>query len=131
MPSGETLIHFPSKELGGKSLVSYFAGLLFDETLATYLIQYRESAETSPLFVNSEKILEENKRIDQQLRDLNLYFYNPDGSVFMDYKIMRKRKFPQDGSLGRWKESNIKLTTPSQQAFELCKKEVATWWNLK
>ncbi len=87
--------------------------------------------QNTPLFRNAEQILHENERIDQRLRELGLFFYKPDGSVFMDYKNMRDRKFPQEGALGRWEEQHIKLTMTSEQALERCKKEVATWWDVK
>ena len=46
----------------------------------------------------------------------------------MDYKNMRDRKYAPDGSLSRWQQLHIKPTMIAQDAFEICKKEVKTWW---
>lgn len=139
MVLGEIPHPYPSKELGGESLVAYFGGLLFHETVAMYLrddlanpMENRAATvKSTPLFSNAQKIIGEYKDIDRHLREQNLYFYRSDGSVFMDYKIMQERKYPSDGSLGRWQKEHIKPTMTSEQAFDICKKEVTTWWDVK
>ncbi len=119
----------PKQELGGESLVNYFAGMLFDETIAMQFVKTR--SQEAKIFEGADKILQENERIDQHLRNQGLYFYEPNGSIFMDYKKMRERKYSEDGSLSKWQEQHVKPTMSAEQAFKICKKEVTTWWDVK
>lgn len=124
MKSGELVQ--PTQELGGESLVDYFAGMLFDETIAMYFVETRSGS--APIFADAATVLARRDKIDQHLREEGLYFYGSGGSVFMDYKNMRDRKYAPDGALSRWTNEHIKPTMSAQEAFEVCKKEVATWW---
>lgn len=139
----------PDKEYCGEDMVRYYASLLLDESMAGVLMeQYRidpsiiNDPERIKLFQDEKQFRKEHSETDKRLRDNNCYFYGEkgEGSVFMDYKIMRENYVTRlgesmgmtgkDATYAGYKSvsSLFNANMSTQEAFEVALKTVAQWW---
>ncbi len=137
----------PDKDYCGQKMDQYYALLLMDETIAILMIDQWNITHNN-ISLNPKIGTEyDNKyrpirdKIEQQLKDKDCYLYHkyqyPEGSgnksggsVYSDYKHMRAIGFPKLGKLSQWQKSTFNLNQSADKMYNLCLKEVQTWWNL-
>ncbi len=136
----------PSKEYGGQDIPRYFALMFLNETIA--MICAKAKRFDFPVVAALDVFSAEADRIGEELRAQNLYFYDTegqrDGSVFMDYKLLRNLAYAKVGEehganeehrveVGvRALKSQITADMTTEQAFEIAQKIVNTWdWEYK
>lgn len=132
----------PGKDHCGEDMVRYFALMYLQEVFANFIIDSSTHGlldpavyENSPLFKDAQKLTDEWNQTSARLREKDCYFYgrgqkSGDGSVFMDYKMMRSHFYKNafKGNYLKVFRTAITLETTSEQALEWCAKQVVRWW---
>lgn len=85
----------PAKDFGGENIPELYAQMLVDEVVGMMYAQTRNF--DLPIGTGIDQIEAEQKAVTSRLKDRNLYFHKPDGSIFMDYKIMRGEAYRKIG----------------------------------
>jgi hypothetical protein len=118
----------PPKDYCGENMPSFFAYLFWNESLQRFMKPTNIlTVDSLPLFQGEKEIMAKYEIVGKSLRDKGCYFYPGGGSVFSDYKRIRDAHFPEK-ALTQWVSENINTNMSSQQAFDIVKSLVDTWW---
>jgi len=128
----------PTQNYGGENIPELYARMLLDETVAMLCVQARNF--DIPIAQGIDALLAEQNAVTERLKQSGAYFYEPDGSVFMDYKIMRGEAYrkigkemgeddPEEASvLGHQalrEQFNSDMST--EEALQLARSIIANW----
>jgi len=130
--------HPPAKNLGGENIPALYAQFFVDEIVAMIFVKTRNF--NLPIAKGINKLTQKNEDIEKRLKKSNLYFYEPNGSVFMDYKIMRNEAYekigkemgekdPEKASILGYNElkKQFNLNMSTDDALQLARNIVANW----
>lgn len=85
----------PAPNYGGVDLKEYFALMFSNEVLTMICVKAKRF--DFPIVEEVDVIIDKQKEITHRMKERNTYFYKSDGSIFMDYKIMRGEAFLKIG----------------------------------
>jgi len=113
----------PKKIVGGENNFELCAIRLYDQVAV--MLSTRSRNFDLPIVAESDRYLREKDRMIESMKQKGVYFHEPDGSVFMDYKIMRELASKQDG----WEniEAQFKPEMSTDEAMQLARSIVANW----
>lgn len=113
----------PRKEIGGENNFELCAIRLYDQIVA--MMAVKTGNFELPISSGADEFLKEKERIIESMKQKGVYFYEDEGSVFMDYKIMREKASANQG----WEsiESQFSPDMSTEEAMELARSIVANW----
>lgn len=128
----------PSKDHGGENIPDLFARMLLNEIVG---IMYAKLRKDLPIENGIDEILDEMKSVNNRLREKGEYFYDPEGSIFMDYKIMREQAYRTIGNEAGKEDteeaiiygnkevkSKFSPEMPVGEALYIAREIVDQWW---
>ncbi len=128
----------PTKDYGEENILELYAQMFANETIT--MICAKAKRFDFPITTDIDNILAQEKEVTTRLREKGLYFYEPDGSIFMDYKIMRGEAYKKIGRelgiedpeeakiVGHNKlQEQFKSEMSTKEALNTARKIVSTW----
>jgi hypothetical protein len=130
--------HPPAPDHGGEDIPELYARMLVDEVVGMMCAETRNF--DLPIAQGIDALTQEQAEISERLKKSGQYFHLPDGSVFMDYKIMRgeayrkmgreiEKEDPEEASVAGYnilkKKFNSDMST--DDALKLARSIIAGW----
>jgi len=128
----------PEKTHGGEEITEFYAMMLVDQIVSMMCMKF--GSFDLPIAAEMDNLTKLLQSVEERLKQTGQYFYQPEGSIFMDYKILRGeayKKIGNDIGIDDPKQANIvgyqalreqfsqDMTT--DEALELAKNIVAQW----
>ncbi|MEO8581742.1 MAG: hypothetical protein ABI425_04180 [Patescibacteria group bacterium] len=113
----------PHKVVGNEDNVELFAIRLLEQIVTMLCVRARDF--DLPIAADTDKYVSRKEAIVKNLKDQNVYYSGTEGSVFIDYKIMRQIAAQQVG----WGSIESQFTTDmsTDEAIQLARSIVANW----
>lgn len=130
--------HPPAQDHGGENIPELYARMLVDEVVAMMCSKTRNW--DLPIARGMDTLTEEQKAMSERLKQSGQYFHQPDGSVFMDYKIMRGEAYrkigrekgqgdPEEASVAGYQalKEQFNQDMSTEDALQLARSIIAGW----
>jgi len=128
----------PSREHGGENIPELYAQMLLNEVVAMMFVETRDF--NLPIAQGIEAVTAAKNQTSQRLETKGRYFYKPDGSVFMDYKIMCDEAYRRIGQQSGEKDlekasvlgyqlmkAQFSLDMSTEEALQVARNIINSW----
>lgn len=128
----------PSQRHGGENIPELYAQMLVDKVVDMMFARTRNFE--LPIAQGMDALSSEEKQACERLKQRGQYFYQPDGSIFMDYKIMRGEAYRKIGQTMGEKDpekasvlghqvisEQFRPEMSTEEAIQLARNIIANW----